>query len=204
MARRPLLRANDAAVSGDARALDRLLAFSDAVVAIAITLIVLPLVDAATDAESTVAFFQQNQSPLLSAALSFVIVAVFWRVHHDLFSTSRGFTPGVLRLQFLWLAAIVFLPVATALEFVGQGQERSAVAIYIGSLLVASVILSLQRILLERSGLIDRAELSLLDRWIGSMLMMLALVMVLLIPAGGAAWLLLLLLEPLLRRTLGR
>ena len=88
--RRPLLRAHeDTRAGGDRAALERLTAFSDAVVAIAITLIVLPLVDRAMDAQRAADFFVENAIGLISALLSFVIVGLFWRAHHHLMAEFR-------------------------------------------------------------------------------------------------------------------
>lgn len=186
------------------KSLERLMAFSDAVVAIAITLIVLPLVDHAMDADGAANFFQENLVGLASAALSSVIIALFWRGHHYLFADATGYTPGVLRLEFVWLAAIVFLPVATALEFGDQEGSGLTAASYAAALLVASVAARAQRALLERAGLHPVTPRSFVDRWLGSILIALALVMMLVVPAGGAGWLFLLVLEPVLRRIFGR
>ncbi|EIC07312.1 protein of unknown function DUF1211 [Microbacterium laevaniformans OR221] len=186
------------------KALDRLVAFSDAVVAIAITLVVLPLVDKAMDAESASAFFADNVTGMISAALSFVVIAAFWRANHVMFVHARGYNRLVGRLQTLWLATIVFLPVATALDLAGPGTDRVGLGAYIGTMLLGGVILRVQAIALQRAGLSDRAPAPLLTHWIGTILMALALVLVLLLPQYGALWLLVLLLEiplgPLLSR----
>ena len=201
----PLLRASDEAhMHGDKAALERLVAFSDAVVAIAITLIVLPLVDHAIDAENATEFFAGNVIGLITALLSFVIVGVFWRAHHLVLAQATGSTRNVMRVEFLWLASVVFLPVATALDFAGHGPDVVALASYFGTLLVASVSLRLQRVLLEHAGLIPVETISFLDRWLGSLLLAVAFVLVLLVPLVGAAWLLVQLVEPVSRRIFGR
>ena len=186
------------------KALDRLVAFSDAVVAIAITLVVLPLVDKAMDAESASAFFADNVTGMISAALSFVVIAAFWRANHVMFVHARGYTRLVGRLQTLWLATIVFLPVATALDLAGPGTDRVGLGAYVGTMLVGGVILRVQAVALQRARLSDRAPAPPLRHWIGAILMAVALVLVLLFPQYGALWLLVLLLEiplgPLLNR----
>ena len=65
------------------RGFDRFVNFSDAVVAIAISLLILPVVDAVNDAAqaattSAYDFFQENGDRLLAFGLSFVVIASFW------------------------------------------------------------------------------------------------------------------------------
>ena len=186
------------------KALDRLTAFSDAVVAIAITLVMLPLVDRAMEAESATAFFTDNVTGMMSAALSFVVIATFWRANHATFVHAHGYNRLAGRLQTLWLATIVFLPVATALDLAGPAADRVGLGAYVGTMLLCGTILRVQAIALERAGLSDRAPEPPLTRWIGTVLMAVALVLVLVFPQPGALWLLVLLLEiplgPLLSR----
>lgn len=186
------------------KALDRLVAFSDAVVAIAITLVVLPLVDRAMEAESATAFFADNVTGMMSAALSFVVIAAFWRANHVMFVHAHGYNRLVGRLQTLWLATIVFLPVATALDLAGPAADRVGLGSYLGTMLLGGAILRVQAIALERAGLSDRAPEPPLTRWIGTILMAVALLLVLLFPQPGALWLLVLLVEIPLRPLLGR
>jgi hypothetical protein len=58
----------------------RLVNFSDAVVAIAITLLVLPLFDSASSigTEGLGKFFQDNETRLLAFGLSFAVIGSFW------------------------------------------------------------------------------------------------------------------------------
>ncbi|WP_238148184.1 TMEM175 family protein [Rothia halotolerans] len=176
--------------------MDRVVAFGDAVVAIAITLVVLPLVDRATEARSAGEYFSSGWLDLVSAGLSFAVIAVFWRAHHWLFADALGYTSAVLHLEVLWLASIVFLPVATVLDFTGDGGDPLALGVYIGTMLVGSVALRLERVVLERAGLIrEGARLPALELWTGAALLLLALVLAVALPGVGAYWLLLLFLE---------
>jgi uncharacterized membrane protein len=65
-----------------AKSVDRLVAFTDAVVAIAITLLVLPLADlvheAAAKHETSWEVISKNQSQIFSFLLSFVVIARMW------------------------------------------------------------------------------------------------------------------------------
>ena len=67
---------------------ERLKAFTDAVVAIAMTLLILPLMDSVTDADetSTAAWLAQEWPSLLTFMLSFVLIANFWLTHHRMFA----------------------------------------------------------------------------------------------------------------------
>jgi uncharacterized membrane protein len=90
---------------------DRIVAFSDGVVAIAITLLVLPLteIDRPTDATlSTVVV--ANGPALFAFGLSFVVIANFWTIHHAILGPLRHHNPRLIQINMLWLAAIVFLP----------------------------------------------------------------------------------------------
>jgi len=212
------------------RGLERLVAFSDAVVAIAITLVVLPLVDTARDVDggSVADFVRENAAPLGAAALSFVVIAALWQAHHSVLGRIRALTRGMMRANWLWLAAIVFLPLPTVL-IVGAAQEdRLGVVIYIATMLVASASLAVLAELGIRAGAAlddaDAADTSGADRtgrdldpdqvppshaalrrsrWIPTGLMALALVLAAAVPGVGT-WALLVLLITIPLERLGR
>ena len=73
---------------------ERLVFFSDAAVAIALTLLILPLMDgvyaAARANQSAWTYLSENANALFSFTLSFVIIARFWRSHHRLFAKPRA------------------------------------------------------------------------------------------------------------------
>ncbi|MFI1920479.1 TMEM175 family protein [Nocardia sp. NPDC020380] len=145
------------------RGLERLVFFSDAVVAIAITLIALPLVDSARDVRDSGAskFLADNTYALTAAGISFVIISAFWRDHHRLFERATGYTPLLIRVNMLWLLAMVAIPVTTVLDVYTRRNDRLAIGIYIGVIVFAMVIARVEELLLYRSGLLtNRADLT--------------------------------------------
>ena len=96
---------------------ERLKAFTDAVVAIAMTLLILPLMDSVTDAtESGAGAWVAAEWPsLLTFMLSFVLIANFWITHHRMFAKVERVNQALLWLTILWMFTIVWLPVATAI-----------------------------------------------------------------------------------------
>ncbi|MFG1910106.1 TMEM175 family protein [Kribbella sp. NPDC048928] len=121
---------------------DRLVLFTDAVVAIAITLLVLPLVelvpDVAAEGGSAHSVISEHWQQISTFLLSFVVIANFWLGHHRLFEHVRAYTSAMLRLNLLWLLVIVFLPFPT--EIIGAFQSgRFMAGLYIGTILVLSL-----------------------------------------------------------------
>ena len=126
---------------------ERVKAFADAVVAIAMTLLILPLMESVSDiasgdagAESSVvAWFGAHGQQLMSFVVSFLIIAMFWISHHRQFVRVTRASAGLLWLLMAWLLTIVWLPVATAMS--GQfGDEEPAVKIvYIGSMILVAL-----------------------------------------------------------------
>jgi uncharacterized membrane protein len=111
----------------EARAADRMTLFSDAVVAIAITLLAidLPVPEGRTTAEflSDVSKHLGSYSAFL---ISFVSIAGSWANHHDLFHNTRRVDAKLRHLNMLWLLTIVLLPFATKL-LTNQGNDVLAV-----------------------------------------------------------------------------
>ncbi len=100
----------------ETRAADRLTLFSDAVVAIAITLLAidLPLPEGPTVPEfwSSV----RHESPHYAAFLiSFFAIAAAWRDHHGIFRYVRRVDSRLLTINTFWLLMIVLNPFATRL-----------------------------------------------------------------------------------------
>lgn len=127
------------------RGFDRLVNFSDAVVAIAITLLVLPLTEIAGDAEKyeSVGELLDDHSGVLSAFLiSFVVLANYWLIHHRIFEWINGYDSALAWLNIGWLLFIVLIPftteVITNLSF-GAGSG----VMYSGNLAAIGLFLAL-------------------------------------------------------------
>lgn len=99
------------AEAGHGLGFERLLFFSDAVFAIAITLLVLDLRPAFTGAG---AFTLSPILPNLAGfGLSFYVVGRYWLAHHQLFETISAYDRRLLAVNLAFLASIVFLPFST-------------------------------------------------------------------------------------------
>jgi uncharacterized membrane protein len=112
----------------------RIVAFSDGVFAIAITLLVLAISvpDHLRDESLAEALWNQR-ADLLAYALSFAVIGRFWVVHHRFFSEVTGFDGRLLALNIFYLAWIVLIPFTS--EVLGDhGGEAAAVVLYAANL----------------------------------------------------------------------
>lgn len=108
----------------------RIVAFSDGVFAIAITLLVLALDVPNHLGEETLseALWDQRYN-LLAYALSFAVIGRFWLVHHRFFGEVTGFDNRLLALNIFYLAWIVLIPFSS--EVLGDhGGETASVVLY--------------------------------------------------------------------------
>jgi uncharacterized membrane protein len=106
----------DSVVDLEQRAVDRLIYFSDAVVAIAITLLA---IDLPVPTGATVSRFwssvRDNGGHYLAFAISFAAIAAAWDNHHDIFRYARSMDSRLRTLNTAWLLTIVLNPFATKL-----------------------------------------------------------------------------------------
>lgn len=88
---------------------DQIIAFSDGVVAIAITLLILPLTEIHPAEGATLAdVVVENRAALGAFALSFAVIANYWTIQRP-FRPFRRHNARIVLLNMFWLAAIVFL-----------------------------------------------------------------------------------------------
>ena len=94
------------------RGFDRIVNFSDAVVAIAITLNILPLMDLQTEdgSEGTWALLQSNTSVFFAFFTTFLLTAMYWLIHHRIFEYIGDYDSTLTWLNMGWLVLIIFLP----------------------------------------------------------------------------------------------
>jgi uncharacterized membrane protein len=112
------------------------------VVAIAVTLLILPLVEVVTESQaeglSAQEMISDNWPQLLSFLLSFAVISRFWLTHHAIFEHVKAYDPRLMQLNILWLLCIVVLPFPT--EIVGvYASTKFIAALYIGTLLALSI-----------------------------------------------------------------
>ncbi len=117
---------------------DRLEIFSDAVIAIAITLLVLDIkVPDSKDGRLVHDLLHQWPS-YLAFVLSFAVIGIMWVSHHSMFERIHRVDRTLLFMNLWLLLGIAFLPFPTALlaEYATQGGSNShaAAAIYSGTM----------------------------------------------------------------------
>ena len=120
---------------------DRIIAFSDAVVAIAITVLLLPLAEVEIPEGGTLGdLIRENATLLGGLTLSWVIIAVFWMAHHRLFDRINFFDSLTIRLNFLWMFVIALMPLPTNI-LIESETTSATVGFYIGWMMLTSAIL---------------------------------------------------------------
>lgn len=127
----------------------RIINFTDAIVAIAATLLILQPIDAAADTgmgQSVPEVLSANADQLLGFAVSFVVIGHFWLLHRRLFRMVKEFTQLLYWFNLLWLFSIVFLPYPTAL-LAGRTDDPGTCALYIGTMAVTSLTALVLKIL---------------------------------------------------------
>ncbi len=192
------------------RGLDRLVNFSDATVAIAITLLILPLVDAASQIgdKSFGQFFNAHFWELLAFFISFAVIARFWVVHHRIFESVREYSSAIVWFNFVWLLAIVLIPFTANVLSNGNGERPGVYAVYIGNMLLATLAtFAIGMVLLRHPELVSEEARAQQDKTRGIAevaIMALALVLAVLFPVIGLYWLFLLWLSGPLHSLLHR
>lgn len=117
----------------ETRAVDRLIFFSDAVVAIAITLLAIDLpVPAGHSLSLFWASVQDNTDRYLAFLVSFAAIAAAWGDHHDAFRYTRRMDQRLRTLNMGWLLMIVVTPFATKLLTVGSHEGPDVHAVRFG------------------------------------------------------------------------
>ena len=96
--------------------LERLVFFSDAVIAIALTLLAidLPIPQGDTEVEVWDSFVNELNGAYLTFALSFVVIAAFWTSHHHFYEQMARLGRGMILRNFVFLFLIVIMPFATS------------------------------------------------------------------------------------------
>ncbi len=116
-------------VFNQGRSMERLVFFSDAVFAIALTLLVIdikvPLDDEGGSADVVLAAIPS----IYAYALSFYVIAVNWMGHHRKYAHIERFDSRLIGLNFLLLFMVAFVPFPTSL-IAEYGGEVTSVVLY--------------------------------------------------------------------------
>ncbi|MBW4888834.1 DUF1211 domain-containing protein [Mucilaginibacter sp. HMF5004] len=98
--------------------IDRIILFSDAVFAIAITLLIIEIkVPEIHEHSSNAAILQglYNLTPkFIGFIISFFVIAVFWRSHHRVFGFVNQYSEKLIWLNIFFLFSIVLMPFSSA------------------------------------------------------------------------------------------
>lgn len=118
---------------------ERVLAFSDGVMAVAATLLVLnlQLPEGVTDAQLG-SVLSQNLHAFSVYVLSFLVVGLLWVGHHELFSRFARVDNVLIWLNLLYLMTIGLIPFLTSL-LSDHGTALSTV-LYAGTLVITSLL----------------------------------------------------------------
>lgn len=150
------------------RSVDRLINFSDAVVAVAVTLLALPLIDIVpADGESVWQALGDNIGPIVAFLFTFFVVAMMWSAHNRILNGIRDFDGALFWMNTTWLALVVLLPWFSAMfgesQMVGDGAKWPGVGLlYWGAMAALSLMGWLMSWHLTRTpALLDASEVPL-------------------------------------------
>lgn len=102
---------------------DRLLFFSDAVVAVAITVLALPLTDipGPTEGQNVVDVLRAHSGQIVTFISTFLVMAVMWSIHNRVMNSLDSYDSRIFWINMLWLIGFVFLPWPAAMY--GGGDD---------------------------------------------------------------------------------
>jgi uncharacterized membrane protein len=110
-------------------------------VAIALTLLVLPLVDIAqvSGEQSVWRELVRHRGDLIAFVVSFLVIARFWGGHRRLFEGLDDYDERLLGINTLWLLFVVFLPYPTARLFVASEIGDDSAVLYLGTMVAIAL-----------------------------------------------------------------
>ena len=141
---------------------DRVAFFSDAVFAIAMTLLVVGIGIPRVSESKIGEHIADKKEEIFGFFLSFVVIGFYWLAHHRFFSKLVAVDVRFMKINLLYLAAIAFMPFPTALVGVYGDEQAVVIVLYavtlgIASILEAVLFFHAQRADLLRKRLDDRA-----------------------------------------------
>jgi uncharacterized membrane protein len=126
--------------------LERLVFFSDAVMAIAITLLVidvrLPVITEPATSEAILAAFRDVVPDLFAFTISFVVIAAFWLGHYRAFRWIARLDGRLIGINFVFLFLIALLPFPTSVV-ASHGAKTASVVFYAAIVMAGGLASSL-------------------------------------------------------------
>src|SRR6516162_3441403 len=173
--------ANDETIPG----IGRLLALTDGVVAIALTLLVLQLQIPAKDmleghpnsASALWHALDVDWAELTSYLVAFFVIAQFWLVHHRILRTMRGHSEGLAWRNFAFLLALTLMPFTS--DLLGRyGDNPLAITLFGINLVAISLTTQWIFVYAQRHDLLIDAQRSHFDEMVGRVRAMLTVAVV--------------------------
>src|SRR5687767_9268901 len=106
--------------------LGRIMAFTDGVMAVAITLLVLNIEVPEVPSDQLDDSLRDLVGSVGAYVLSFALVGRFWIVHHSMFETLRAFDGRLMALNLVFLSLICLMPFAANLYDRYSGESLAA------------------------------------------------------------------------------
>jgi uncharacterized membrane protein len=132
---------------------DRVAFFSDAVFAIAMTLLVVGIgIPVVSDGDLGDAL-RDKEPEIVSFFISFFVIGNYWLGHHRFFSHLQSMSSRLMSVNLAYLAAIAFVPFPTALA--GKYTEDPiSIVIYAVTLSIASGLEAVMVVIANKEGLL--------------------------------------------------
>jgi len=144
--------------------LERLVFFSDAVFAIAITLLIIEIHPPELHGNTAEALdaLAGLVPKFFSFVLSFLVIGRFWIGHHSAFSTVAHYSPQLMWPNLMMLMAIVAMPFASA--FMGENIGQFVPTLFYNGWLLFTALLSFRLIRIATSAELARHDFPHRDR----------------------------------------
>jgi uncharacterized membrane protein len=169
---------------------DRVLFFSDAVFAIAITLLAVDIrvPDLPPGHIDSAQVLRAAGPKIFGFAISFVVIGLFWISHHTMFRYITALDRMIIRLNLIFLGLVAFLPYPTALLSASSTHQTPATVFYASCVAVAALLeLAIWIYAVRDDGLVSEEVSPLLRRYFAARLLTIPVVFGLSIPVAFAA-----------------
>ena len=139
-------RAKEAGFAEEGVTVGRIMSFSDAIFAVAITLLILniniPVISKDQVSKELGPALRQLLPHFRSFLISFLVIGVYWIAHHAVFKYIRRSDRTFLWANLFFMMSIVLMPFSTNL-LGAYGDDRLAVMFYAGNLTVTGSLMAL-------------------------------------------------------------